>query len=41
MYNATIENKNGCKLMLQLASIVDLNTLITNFIRGNKNVSIS
>ena len=41
MYNATIENKNGCKLILQLASIVDLNTLIINFIGGNKNVSIS
>jgi hypothetical protein len=41
IYNATIENKNGCKLILQLASIVDLNILITNFIGGNKNVSIS
>lgn len=41
MYHATIENTNGCKLSLQLASIVDLNTLITNFIGANKNVSIS
>lgn len=41
MYHATIENKNGCKLILQIPSIADLNALIGNFIGGNENVSVS
>jgi len=40
MYHATIENKNGCRLILQIPSIADLNALIGNFIGGNKNVSV-
>lgn len=40
-YQATIENKNGCKLTLQLASIKELTFIITNFIGNEMYASIS
>lgn len=41
IYQAVIENNNGCKLKLQLSSINELAFIITNFIGGKTNASIS
>jgi hypothetical protein len=41
IYQAVIENNNGCKLKLQLSSINELTFIITNFIGGKNNASIS
>ena len=40
-YQEVIQNNNVCKLTLQLSSINELAFIITNFIGGKTNASIS